>query len=560
MIRSVQIYWYINMFFSIMLCTIFEWHTVQAQPIGLHIPPDTLKLSRLTIAVYDVFDSTESFYKFRIAWLANALHISTKPRIIRRELLFLSDSLITVPRLIESAHNLRNMNIFQGVTLSVDTLAQGYGDVRVAVKDYFTTQISTAYSIEGGKHRISAGLEEKNIAGLGYRCAIDASNKEDREFLQVNYLNPRFFNTRFINTLVYKRYKDATLASLELDKCFYSQETQWDGGADYMKSTGKQVIYTSSSEYIKTDHFTEKYSLHYGYYWGDYVRKRIGFHIYHLNERWIDVVSPFSVTSVSGGKEYNRRIRRISCSIGAIHRSISVHQNIDRSDVDEDIHIGFMANGGIGYESPKWGADKERFVYSISGVYGSQITTNNYVFAELNDGRTTTVNTSEEHITNARLTFFSTSIEYHTIAARAEFNYLNLPHPYFQLYLGEDTGLRGYANREFIANQRFVIGIEDRIFTPFQLWFVRFGAAIFIDGGTVWNGTDELKTGQWHMSTGLGLRLGIPKISRGIIRIDCAYNVDRKRFMTLSLSNGSFFNVLYPIGFGIQNFLLSVMN
>jgi hypothetical protein len=292
--------------------------------------------------------------------------------------------------------------------------------------------------------------------------------------------------------------------------------------------------------------------MFYGYYWGSTVRKRAGIRLYYLDEQWTDITAPYT--------PHDRRFRGVSFSIGAIQRSIALSSNIDRSDVDEYVHTGFMVNSSIGFESPVWGADGQRIVYNVSGIYARSLTKNNYIFTELNDGRIFTAHASREHISNVRMTFFSTSFAHHTIAARAEYYDIAIPQPYNQLCLGENTGLRGYTNRQFIGKRRVVFGIEDRIFTPLQLWFVRFGTALFVDTGTVWNNASDVTAAKWHTAAGFGLWFGIPKISRGIVRVDCAYNIERKRFMMISLSNGSFFTVLYPITIGVQNFPLSLFN
>ena len=170
---------------------------------------DFLKVSNINIKVLDVFDSTESFYKYRFAKLANALHITTKHSIIKRELLFLSDSLLSRRRLTESANNLRDLGIFQWVNFDVDTVGENYGNLTVQVKDFFSSGVRTSLKVEDGKLLYGVGFSEINLAGRGYVVRFDVVKQQLRDFIKLVYINSRFLGSRFINGFTYIKFSDA---------------------------------------------------------------------------------------------------------------------------------------------------------------------------------------------------------------------------------------------------------------------------------------------------------------------------------------------------------------
>lgn len=521
----------------------------QSAGIENHPEGSGLKLNRVQIEVFDVFDSTESFYKFRIAKLANILHISTRQSVVRRELLFLPDSVLTPLRTMESANNLRELGIFQRVSFSIDTINNTYGDITVYVKDHFSSDIPMSFSVEGGKIRTSIGFNDFNLAGRGYKIQVDASNRADRSFTRGVFINPRFLGTRFRNRMDYVKFKDAELQFFGLNKFYYSQEIQWDMGSSYQKFSGKQYKYISSEDYVESDHSLQQFHTFYGKYFGTGTRFRLGLRFIYQNENCTEPGMPYNSPAKRDWK-----YRKLSVTFGGIRRAIAVKQNIDAADLEEDVHTGFLYNVGVGLDMPELGADTSRKIYSLRAVYARSLTPNNNVFIEVTHGRIQQNRKDFARISNARLTYFSTRFQKHTIAAKIELIHLDSYQPFAQVFLGENSGLRGYENRAFIGQRRLLINLEDRIFSNIYFWFFRLGGSLFIDSGKIWGKGENFSAADWHTAVGFGLRLGIPKLTKGIVRIDLAYNLDSKTFSALSLSKGSYFRVLYPIEIGVQNF------
>lgn len=511
-----------------------------------------LKVSNINIKVLDVFDSTETFYKYRFAKLANTLHITTKHSIIKRELLFLSDSLLSRRRLTESANNLRDLGIFQWVNFDVDTVGENYGNLTVRVKDFFSSGVRTSLKVEGGKLLYGVGFSEINLAGRGYVVRFDVVKQQLRDFIKLVYINPRFLGSRFINGFTYIKFSDAETYAIGLNKLFFSHETEWDAGINFSKYSGKRYVYRSRQDYSKFEQDLQWFQSSYGYYFGEKTRYRIGFRYLYKDDLWADPTVP--------GKTNEYRSRRLSVSFGGIRRSISIGRNIDRSVFEEDIHTGLLINGGFGLDLPGLGSRERREVYTGHIQYGVRLSPKDYAFIETSHGRIQQNGQTLERTTNARLSFVSSRIKNQTLTGKVSFSHLDFQQPFAKLFLDETAGLRGYSFRELVGTRRLLINLENRIFSNFRFLTFRIGGALFFDTGKIWRSGEAFGSANWHSSVGFGLRLGVPKITKGILRVDIAYNLDREEFPSISLSNGSYFRVLFPMRMGLQNFIYSITN
>ena len=542
--------WLVIRFVLFMFC--IHAHPVSALQVQDGKGNNVLRAAGINIEVIDVIDSTEFLFKYRFARLANYLHIKTKESIIMRELLFFPDSVLTVRRLKESANNLRRLGIFQWVTITVDTLENSYGIAQVKVKDLFSSEIKTSVRIEGGNLKLGVGFNESNLAGRGYKVRVSAVKQDTRDFIKLVFTNPRFLGSRFINDLRYVRFSDAESYSIGFNKIYYSQETKWDAGINLFDFSGNDLIYESSSGFKKFNRSLKQYQTYFGYYFGENMRFRTGLQYFHKDNFWTDPVP------ANGKVEW--RSRRLSVNFGGIKRNISTGRNIDRSEFEEDIHTGLLFKTGFGLDFPSLGSDYRRESFSTHLFFGRRFSSDEYAFLEAGHGRTQQKGKTIERVTNGRLTFFSTRLRNQTLAGSVSYSRINFRQPFTQLFLGENTGLRGYLNREFIGDRRILINLENRVFSNYRLMSARFGGVLFFDSGKIWNTGEGFDSGKWRTSMGIGLRLGIPKFSQGIIRIDVAYNFDRRKFSTFSFSNGSYFRVLFPMQIGIQNFDFTISN
>ncbi len=114
----------------------------------------------------DIFDEAQAKGNFLFR-LANALHMNTRPYVIRREVLFKQGEPLDSLRLAETARNLRARRLFTQVT--IDTVRQ---DDRLAAvirtRDGWTTtpRISLSFASDGTTTAV-LGVTDRNLLGTG---------------------------------------------------------------------------------------------------------------------------------------------------------------------------------------------------------------------------------------------------------------------------------------------------------------------------------------------------------------------------------------------------------
>ena len=99
--------------------------------------------------------------------------------------------------------------------------------------------------------------------------------------------------------------------------------------------------------------------------------------------------------------------------------------------------------------------------------------------------------------------------------------------PERQLLLGGDNGLRGYPRRFLDGDRRFLLNVEQRFYTHWELFnLIHAGAAVFMDAGNAWYAGGADSPGLLK-NVGLGLRLSSSRSAKGaMVHLDVAYPLD----------------------------------
>jgi outer membrane protein assembly factor BamA len=441
----------------------------------------------------------------------------------------------------ESANNLRALGIFQRVSIN----PADSGVVEVVVKEHFSTEVFASLRREDGEIKSVVGFKENNLLGQGYILSLRASNREPRSRTRFLFINPRFLGTRFYNENNYTDFDEGTYNKFRFTRPFYSLETKWDLGFEYSRFKGIQKLYLPVDE-LNIRNEKKMFQSYFGKYFGKSLRIRAGASYTYIDETWSN---PLAVSKPGEWKS-----RAVMFFIGGVRRDLSVRYNVDINDLEEDVHTGYLFNLGYGADIPDFGVKKAHRYFSLHLVLSRNFSDHENAFFEFIQKRALDGIRDIERNTNARLTAFSTRLPWQTLAAAVEFNGYDMPRPFQKVYLGENRGLRGYGSRSHTGDRRLNINIENRIMTNYELFIFRLGAALFIDSGKTWNAGSSFMDAPWFTSAGFGLRISSQKFPKAIFRMDLAYNFDAGKFSSVSISNGHFFRVLFPIEIGNPNF------
>jgi hypothetical protein len=128
---------------------------------------------------------------------------------------------------------------------------------------------------------------------------------------------------------------------------------------------------------------------------------------------------------------------------------------------------------------------------------------------------------SIRHASAVTARYYNTGLSFLTVAARGSYRIDVHEDNEEPLYLGGNSGIRGYDKYFRSGVKTAVANLEFRFFPKIEVLSVMFGAALFADVGRAWKGPNGLGGNNTYAGFGAGLRISPERASKlDIIRID----------------------------------------
>ena len=201
-------------------------------------------------------------------WLqrtGNKVHLLTRERVIRRDLLFRSGDPFDPGLVVRNMQLLRSRRYISNVGLTVrpDTLDTTRVDLVIRTRDSWTVSVDVGFHSEG---RTMAGLSDANILGTGNMLAVK-TNFSRKDFSYggnlIEYGIPNVLGTFF--TADFAAGRDFYKSTLDMKLCReFLRPTDYEAGASYSDLKFKQyMIEQDTSLLVKVRNFNV---------WGGYSR------------------------------------------------------------------------------------------------------------------------------------------------------------------------------------------------------------------------------------------------------------------------------------------------
>ena len=460
-----------------------------------------------------VFDSAEArHWPYR---LANALHVETRPGVIRRELLLDAgdpyDSLLVS----ESERNLRALGIFRDVQIERQETDSGIV-LLVRTADAWTTTLGVGAATSGNQSVIDLSLQEANLLGTRTAARVGYRNDPDRSSITFAFDTPRAIDHRIGvgASLVERSDGRAATASLRLPFLSLSSRT----GASLATSVFRGRVLQFAGNTVVDSLWRESALLRGDAAYAVTASPR-GYVRVGVVAQWLrdDMVAmedrvnlPRTPTAAAGPYVAVRAPRYIRM------------YNVERIDRIEDIDLGPFATLALLAAPAVWGYDRNGVGASLGagvgvnlpggfarfGAHGTILQTADGTDSATVEGAASVVSQrGQRHLV---VLHGSGGRQYNGIAGR-EFD------------LGLGAGLRAYPAHAFTGDRYFLLAAEYRyLILPRFLRLVGVGAAAFAGHGGAWNGGSERHTGT---EAGIGLRLASLREAGGIWRLDLSRRV-----------------------------------
>lgn len=495
----------------------------ELEAAGLHI-------GEVHVDNLNIFDTAEPEEDKALFRLMNNLHVLTRAKVIRRQLLFEPGVPLRRQQLEESERILRGTPYLYDARVTVVRCVDGTADVLVRTQDVWTLKPGFTLSRSGGESRVGFDLQEENFLGRGGSVRYLRRIDEERRSTEIGY-SDRNLGGRWIavDTTIADN-SDGHVVELGLERPFYSLDTRWAAGGRVLDERRDDRVYALGDEIGSYRSDIEYLDLYAGWSQGlrdGWVRRWVAGVVFD-RRRFGNVADSLA----QGLVPEDRRLAYPYVEYQLLEDRYQRAENLDQIYRTEDVLLGAQVRLRLGMTSSSLGSDRSAAVFSALasrgyGDPGSML----WEFATHAHGR-------YERDEFANLVFGGTARWYLRqserrllfASLRADIGEnLDLDNP---IEIGGDDGLRGYPLRYQRGDSRAQFTIEQRYFTDYYLWrLFRVGGAVFFDAGRVWGenpfGGERLGL---LRDVGFGLRLASTRSSIGrMLHIDLAFPLDGDR-------------------------------
>jgi outer membrane protein assembly factor BamA len=500
----------------------------------------TLRIEEIKIVRKNVFDPEINEENKKLYLWVNKFHFLTKERIIRQELLFKEGDIYDKELLEESERNLRDLGFLGKVKIEETKKANSKVDVSVKTQDQWSTVVSFSGEAVGKYYSLQIYFEEHNLLGWGKSLILGYTRTTERENGQLSLMDGNIMGTRLsLYADIYNR-SDGHLYNIAFSRPFYSLETKYSFGSQYVNEDSKVNYYQEGKEVfpyqIKNERFYFELSKSFGAEW-----KKIFSPFYQSeNKRY----SFYSFQDSSQYAEFlpsNRNLQHFGFSLRLWHPQYEKLNYVDNFGKIEDIDFGFSVQGKWGLNVNTPFSQKRTDVFSFKFLFPFYLKNNQYLFfSHLTKGEFENIRW-EKILSLNEMRFYWRIPYWQTLVFRTLGILSSRQGNNFQLFLDGTNGLRGFEKYRFAGKNDIVFNFEDRIFSPWKILTVALGGVLFFDGGLIWN--EKLVGQRLHTDVGVGLRFGLTKSNAWrVSRLDFAKSLETNDWV-ISFSTGMYFEL-----------------
>lgn len=482
-------------------------------------------ISLLRYNVFDLDNPKENNAIYR--WL-NKLHIVTTEEAILEDLLFEQGSDYKEVSLTESERILRQRKYIYDASIRPVSVCNKYVDIEVATRDTWTITPGFSVSHSGGETSTKISLTESNLFGSGKFLSLSKEDDHERTEYKLRYKDPNISGTRRTTSFELSKNSDGERQFLEFALPFYSLDSKRAYGLSYQDEKRMDPIYVQKDKLYEISHEIKHYDLYYGVSKG-YIDNKTNRWSYGISYHIDQLADTFSGIESSS----ERRLIYPWVEFSTLENNFEKIQNFRSIKRTEDINLGRTLHFRLGYSAQGVSGDDSRYIMNFASK--NAFKNNNQLVTVA--GKVKGYWNESTAKVEGLLAKFNAGY-YHflnhdwVVYGGVNANYLANPMVEQQLFLGGETGLRGYPVRFSEGTKNIVFSLEQRYYSDsYFLQLVRLGAAVYIDVGRSWDPqlTQSPENHGWYSSVGVGLRLAPSRVDANhIVHVDLATPLKEK--------------------------------
>ena len=477
----------------------------------------------------NVFDPKQPGEDHWLARLANALHMTTRPEVLRRELGFAPGDPVSARRIHEAERRLRGFRFIKDARIRAELMDDGRVRAVVEAKDAWTLKASIGFSRVGGQNSFGFSLQEVNLLGRGKTIGLQYSQDPDRTSTLLRYQDPQLFGTAWTLRAVYQNLSDGQARELALAKPFRGLDDAWaaDGLVrdlsyqPFVEQQGQMAYRVPLAEKTWEAGFA-------GAVWrsgAEVQRLRIGAEYHQIRYGALETVTPGLLPPPLLD---DRRLAGPSIAWTYFQDGFIATRDRLGMNQTEDYNLGWDLQLGLGIYAEAFGSDRNS-PFIRGRLAKGWAMDDSLVLLRVGGSARHEGEGIREGVAGANLTWYGPVGKRFASAARVDLDAVSGAGPEGVLYLGGEEGFRGYPNHFWAGDRRWLASFEERLFTDVQLWgLFRLGWVAFTDVGAI----RRLDTGAWsrtYVDVGGGLRIGDLKSSLGrVVLLNLAWPLVRE--------------------------------
>lgn len=478
-----------------------------------------------SISVFDETDPEENNWLYR---LVNKLHINTRPRVIRTQLLFKEGDPLDRKFVQETERILRSRNYLSNAYIIPITVCDNAVDLLVVTQDSWSLEPQFSLSKESEGTKSGFAISDDNILGTGNGFLVGYEENSQRNLIRYQFKNPHIFGSQVATKVYYADTSDGENSIVDISRPFNSLETPWTLGVYTEDYTQDDLIRFQDEQINSFVHQSINKSVYYGLATevNSGFTRRLLFGVSHEEDSFFE-----NEETLQAIPTYRKAIYPW-IEFQYLENNFGVYKNINQMQRPEDIALGHNLVFRLGYGGRTFDNPDDVLRYIAIYQYTADVKDKHILETSVSlDGRN---HTKEGYKDSGVL---GVTGAYHYFLSDKSRWYLGLQYhigqeleQYEELTLGDITGMRGYPADFQRGSERYMLTVERRYFTDWHVFNLsRVGAVVFFDTGKAW-GVDEYGKSLLLSNVGFGLRLSPTKVRIGnVVHIDFAVPTAAKK-------------------------------
>lgn len=485
------------------------------------------KIRHIDYKTMPIFDESDPQENNRLYRLVNRLHMNTRSKVVRTQLLFREGDLLEINNIFESERILRSRNYLTNAYIIPTVICSDAVDLMVVTQDSWSLEPQFSLRKESEGTKSGFAIADGNIFGSGNSFTVGYEENSQRNLVHYEFKNPHVFNSQIATKLYYADTSDGKNTIVDISHPFYSLETLWGAGIYAEDYTQDDLIRFQDKQINSFVHQSVRDEIFYGLATeinSEFTRRWVfGFSqeddIFLENDETLQIIPE------------NRKASYPWVELQYLENRYGVFKNINQIQRLEDIALGSNFVFRVGYAGKNF--DNLNRLLRYKGLYQYTLDIRDKHIFETSvtlDGR----HYDQDDAASSRV--FGLAGAYHYFHDDKNRWYLGLQYhagqnlsQYEELTLGDINGMRGYPTDFQRGKKRYLITLERRYFSDIHIFNLsRLGVVAFYDHGKAW-GIDHYDFSNQLSNIGLGLRFSPTKVRVGnVVHINIAMPISSK--------------------------------